>query len=83
LCTKNEPDFQTLVLTSKKKGSKIVTRNLRCYGQNLNIEKVEGYLKSPFEERIVILTSGKSGGHEHEYQWEIGIFGAHLNVSFD
>jgi hypothetical protein len=45
--------------------------------------KILGYFKSPFEERIVIITVFRDGGFENEYWMGLRLYGCHLNVGFN
>lgn len=77
----NKPEYQSLKIRVSNK-EKIITKNFRISTTNKNIVKIEGFIKSPYEQRIVIFTSGKSGGFENEYQLDIGVYGSHLTKGF-
>jgi hypothetical protein len=52
------------------------------YSYTFSGAKILGYLKSPFEERIVIITVFRDGGFENEFWKTLHLYGCHLNAGF-
>lgn len=76
------PGWQHLIMKSEKKGEKEIAKNEHFVEIDRDLETIEGFLESPFEERIVVVTSGRKYIGEHDYSCGFSLFGAHLNVGF-
>lgn len=67
---------------SSIKGSKVIGTVESEDIVKRTVDKVEGYLLSPHENRIVVVTSGTVSGFEFAYLQSFYLFGSHLNVGF-
>ncbi len=72
-----------IYLVSEKKGKKLVAKIEadEFYG-NAQVQSVVGFFRSPFEDRIVILTEGLGGSLEGCTSIIHKVYGAHLGIGF-
>ena len=69
-------------LASKKKGMKVIASYDTCASNTPYIEAIEGFMKSPLEDRIVVLASGTQYNSENSWDAKFIPIGAHLTVGF-
>ena len=71
-----EHEYRLLVGSNNNGYKKVGGGLLECGSSSMNFE---GYFKSPFENRIVIVLSSLRLGYESEEDWNIHFFGCSLN----
>jgi hypothetical protein len=72
-----------IYLVSEKKGKKLVARfEADEFSGNAQVQYVVRFFRSPFENRIVILTEGLGGSLEGCTTIIHKVFGAHLGTGF-
>ena len=71
-----EHEYRLLVGNSKTGYKKVGNGLLDCGSSSMNFE---GYFKSPFENRIIIVLSSYNLGFEGEEDWGLHFFGCSLN----
>ena len=69
-------------LHSEKKGQKVIASYDTCASNSPIIEAIEGFMKSPFEDRIVVLVSGTQYNSENRWDAKFIPIGAHLTQGF-
>lgn len=79
---KEKREYQ-IYLVSEKKGGKLVARfEADEFSGNAQVQYVVGFFRSPFENRIVIVTEGLGGSLEGCTSIVHKVFGAHLGTGF-
>jgi len=71
-----EHEYRLLVGNSKTGYKKVGDGLLGCGSSSM---KFEGYFKSPFENRIIIILSSYTLGYESEEDWKLHFFGCSLD----
>ncbi len=71
--------FDLFLVNGKKERKRLGSIALRSTN---NIDRVEGFFLSPFEDRIAIICSGLERGFEGDFDNSFHVFGAHLFVGF-
>ena len=71
-----EHEYRLLVGSSSSGYKKVGDGFLECGSSSMNFE---GYFKSPFENRIIIVLSSYTLGYESEEDWNLHFFGCSLN----
>lgn len=67
---------------SRKNGMKVIASYDTCASNTPFIEAVEGFLKSPLEDRIVVMASGTQYNSENSWDAKFFPIGAHLTKGF-
>lgn len=70
----------TLTFTSRERGAKVIAQRNRIFATDI---RVQGYIRSPFENRIVLVVSESGNAYGGTRFTDITIIGAHLDVGFE
>jgi len=70
----------TLALQSRELGSKVIARRGRIFATSV---EVHGYIRSPFENRVVLVVSESGNAYGETRFTDYTIIGAHLDVGFE
>ena len=81
-CGGRAPEEVQVRLVSRKNGSKVIASYDTCASHTPYIEAVEGFMKSPLENRIVVLASGVQYNSENSWDAKFFPIGAHLIDGF-
>lgn len=81
-CGGRLPEEVQVRLASRKNGRKVIASYDVCALNAPSIEAVEGYMKSPLENRIVVLASGTQYNSENSWDAKLFPIGAHLTKGF-
>jgi hypothetical protein len=81
-CGNGTPEEVEIRLKSEKNGVKVIASYDTCASNAPFIEAIEGFIKSPLEDRIVVLAAGTQ--YNSSSSWEAKFFpiGAHLTEGF-
>jgi hypothetical protein len=82
MCGGRVPEEVEIRLRSKTNGIKIIASYDTCASNTPSIEAIEGFVKSPLEDRIVVLASGTQYSSENRWDAKIIPIGAHLRKGF-
>lgn len=81
-CGGRDPEQTQIVLVSEKRGSKVIAGYDGCASNTPYIEAIEGFIKSPLEERIVVLAAGTQYLAGDVREAKFYPVGAHLTAGF-
>lgn len=70
----------TLILQSREKGSKVIAQRARIFATDVS---VQGYIRSPFENRVVLLVAESGNAYGGARFTDFTIIGAHLDAGFE
>lgn len=70
----------TLTIHSSERGSKLVARRGRIFATSIT---VQGYIRSPYENRIVVLVAESGNAYQETTFTDVTLVGAHLDVGFE
>jgi hypothetical protein len=70
----------TLTIHSSERGSKLVARRGRIFATSIT---VQGYIRSPYENRIVVLVAESGNAYQQTTFTDVTLVGAHLDVGFE
>jgi hypothetical protein len=82
MCGGRIPEEVEIRLRSRTNGIKTIASYDTCASNAPNIEAIEGYVKSPLEDRMVVLASGTQYSSENRWDAKVIPIGAHLKEGF-
>jgi hypothetical protein len=82
MCGGRIPEEVEIRLKSRTNGMKIIASYDTCASNTPHIEAIEGYVKSPLEDRMVVLASGTQYSSENRWDAKVIPIGAHLKEGF-
>ena len=81
-CGGRTPEEVEIRVRSRRNGIKIIASYDTCASNAPNIEAIEGFMKSPLEDRIVVLASGTQYNSGNRWDAKVIPIGAHLKEGF-
>lgn len=81
-CGGRNPEEIEILLTSENRGEKVIAGYDGCASNTPFIEAIEGFIKNPLEERIVVLASGTQHVAGDTMEAKFYPVGAHLTSGF-
>jgi hypothetical protein len=81
-CGGRRPEQIEIILKSRKRGVKVIAGYDTCASNTPDIEAIEGFIKNPLEERIVVLASGTQYVSGDRWDAKFYPVGANLTSGF-
>ena len=81
-CGGRLPEEVEVRVRSRRNGTKVIASYDTCTSNSPNIEAIEGFMKSPLEDRIVVLASGTQYNSGSRWDAKFIPIGAHLREGF-
>ena len=81
-CGGRIPEEVEIRVRSRRNGVKVIASYDTCASNSPNIEAIEGFMKSPLEDRIVVLASGTQYNSGNRWDAKFIPIGAHLKKGF-
>ena len=81
-CGGRIPEEVEIRIRSRRNGIKVIASYDTCASNSPNIEAIEGFMKSPLEDRIVVLASGTQYNSGNRWDAKFIPIGAHLRKGF-